>query len=98
MTRFLAKGMFRIDRDGPVTVVFGDVVEGVIRKGMAVHIPLDGGLSVAVKIEAIEFVDRIAERISHIGLVIRNQPGMGEGLRLEKLNSGSVVLEVTESK
>ncbi len=97
MARFHVKGTFQLDGDGPRAVIYGDVVEGTIREGMSVQIPFNGSLSMAARIEAIEFLDNVSERISHVGLVLDVEELAQEEVELiQSLNIGGETLEITD--
>jgi hypothetical protein len=67
MARFHAQDTFTIpSRD--VFVIAGDVVEGQVSKGMTVHIPLNGGLSMTATITALEHIS--TDGPAEVGLVI----------------------------
>ena len=97
MAKFHAKGSFKIDRNGLRTVIFGDIVDGTIRHGMKIHIRFNDSLSMTSEIEAVELVDRITDRVSHVALVLRVEEDADEEADLfASLNVGDEVLEVTE--
>ncbi len=58
-------------RSGGRTAVYGDIVEGEIKKGMSLLIPFNPSFSMAVEIEAIEFIDIEIGKESRIGLVLK---------------------------
>lgn len=59
-----------LNLEGVRAVVYGDVVEGTIKKGMKLIIPLNGSLSMSAVIEEIEFLDKRPEKIAHMALVL----------------------------
>jgi len=67
--KFLAVGSFLL-RSRNLFVVVGDVVEGEVREGMELVLPLNGTLSVNGKITAIEYVDVSHEQRCYLGLAI----------------------------
>ena len=56
--------------EGIRTVIYGDVAEGEIARGMRIKIPLNGALTTSAAIEAIEFLDRRSEQKGYLALVL----------------------------
>jgi hypothetical protein len=68
-TKFFAVGSFLL-RSRNLFVIVGDVVEGEVRAGMELALPLNGTLSVTGKISSIEYVDVSHQGRSYIGLAL----------------------------
>ncbi len=67
--RFLAVGSFLL-RARNLFVIVGDVVEGEVREGMRLALPLNGSVSVTGVVSSVEFVDILHEKRSYVGLAI----------------------------
>ena len=98
-TRFHAKGIFKIDRNGPRVVIYGDVSEGTVRKGMKIAIPLNGATSLMLEIEAVEYLDRRSTREGFVGLVLVPDGADEDNWEIiEALRIEDEFLEVTDDK
>ena len=67
--KFLAVGSFLL-RSRNLFVIVGDVVEGEVREGMQLVLPLNGSVSVTGVVNSVEFVDILHEKRTYIGLAI----------------------------
>ena len=65
--KFQIRGSFHLSGRG--FVLYGDVVEGVIRSRMNLHVPFNSQLAMEVPIGSVEFVDGTRTG-SHVALVI----------------------------
>lgn len=66
--KFYALGSFLL-RSRNIFVIVGDVLEGEVAPGMRILLPL-GGITMATRVAAVEYVDVIHEGKSFIGLAI----------------------------
>ena len=67
--RFKAVGTFHL-QSRRLFVIYGDVTEGEVRPGMRVELPLNSGLVVTGRIDAVEFVDMVPQQRAYVGLVL----------------------------
>jgi hypothetical protein len=51
-------------------VIYGDILEGVVRAGMDVVLPLETLRGIRRQIASVEFVDNIGKRKAWLGLVV----------------------------
>ncbi len=65
---FYASGSFLL-RERRLFVIVGDVLEGEVRAGMKLSVPL-GGIALTTRVASVEFVDVIHERKAYLGLAI----------------------------
>jgi hypothetical protein len=94
-TRFRAHDTFCI-HSRRMFVITGEILEGTVRVGMQVEMPLNDAVSMTAPITAVEFVDGPG-RQSRIGLGIRYEDEV-ELATWQGLNiGGGVVLTVSES-
>jgi hypothetical protein len=69
MATFKAAGTFQL-RSRESVVIYGDILSGEVRSGMCVVLPTSPGASMTRTIAAVEFVDRLLQQRSYVGLVI----------------------------
>ncbi len=94
--KFHAIGTMTLDLDGIRGVIYGDVVEGTVKEGMSITIPFSSALNMTAVIEAIEFLDNVSEKISHIALVIDPEGDPEESAELiTSLGIEDEVLEIS---
>ena len=90
--RFKANEAFRIKRPKSVFVASGDDMDGIIRRGMTLHVPVNHAVAIAAEIQSIEFVDAKTGDAAHVGLVFHDD---GDGAQLlESLDLEGELLEV----
>jgi hypothetical protein len=93
MPKFQVNTTLVITRDKDTFVIMGSIVEGAIREGMFVHIPLNSSVAVTARIDCIEFA-RVAGGREDICLCII--PDDAEELDfLKALNIGNETLEIS---
>jgi hypothetical protein len=90
--RFLVQGVFHL-KSRELFVVYGDVLEGEVRPGMEIVLPLNSQLSLELSIEGVEFVDGTPTGF-HIGLAIKLDEDLDLSL-LQGLNLSAEVLTVS---
>ena len=97
MPRFHVLGTYELDRHGKRTLLFGDVLDGTVRKDMLIVIPLNDSLNAVCEIEGIEMLNDKVRKQGYVGLLIRGEeePGDYDGL-LASLPLKDKVLEVQE--
>ena len=69
--QFNAKGSFTLNKDVLHSVIYGEIIEGKIEKGMHVLVSLSGAATVEFEIENIEYIDIISEKKSYLGLILK---------------------------
>ena len=96
--KLYAKGAKAIDRGEKRAVIFGDILEGEIHKGMIVRIPFNSKFAMYCEIENVVHADRIKEEESSIALVLKpdENPDEEAALILD-MDIGNEVLEVTSA-
>ncbi|MCP4111827.1 MAG: hypothetical protein GY749_40925 [Desulfobacteraceae bacterium] len=96
--KFHAEGTLVINIGGrKKNTVYGDIIEGVIKKGMHIYIPLNKSFNLSFEIEGIEFIDKRSEQKAYVCLVLKPETDTGEYTELlETLNIGDEILEITD--
>jgi hypothetical protein len=85
--------VFRIKRPKSVLVALGDVVDGIIRRGMTLHVPLTHAVVIAAENQSIDFVAAKIGDAAHVGLELHDD---GDGAQLfESLDLEGEILKVT---
>ncbi len=71
---FLAKGTMTLERnERKASVIFGELIEGTIEKGMHVSIPFNPSLSMTCEVESVEYKDVKLGSESYIALVLTTE-------------------------
>jgi len=90
-----AKGTAIICKREKRLVIYGDIVEGTVKKGMYVLIPINPSFSLSIEIESVEYMDNIKEKESYIALVLKPEENVEEEIDLiQCLDIGDEVLEI----
>jgi translation elongation factor EF-Tu-like GTPase len=85
---FEIRDVFKISGRG--VVLGGQVLSGIIRKGMRVRLALNGVTAIEATVTAVEIIDRV-DRTADIGLVIDVQDPDGVSLWKQLCEPGRVV-------
>lgn len=92
--KFHAIGTFTIDTRN-LFVIYGDIVDGVVKAGMFLNVPLNSAVTIDDPIHSVEFVDRSDG--SHVALAFKlddpNDAAVWKGL-----NIADELLEITDRK
>jgi hypothetical protein len=98
-TKLHSKGTTIISKREKRLVIYGDIVEGTVKKGMYVLIPINSSFSLRIEIESVEYMDKIKEKESYIALVLKPEENVEEELELiQCLNIGDEVLEIGDAE
>lgn len=72
-------------------IIFGDLIDGEIARGMKFDTPTDGGTHVHGKVDSIEYVDFMSLREAHPALVLHCDDEKDLDLWRDKLREGLVL-------
>ena len=75
-------------------VVSGDILSGVVKKGMTMKIRMNSGLAVALPIESVEFVKKIEGSELGLTTICRDADELS---LLQALNVGGEQIEIEDS-
>jgi len=94
IAKFKAAGTRTIQRNGPRTLIYGEILEGLVSKGMWVNIPFGQSISIDCLIEAVEFTNFRENAKRNICLVLKCANGVEDHSLLEMLDFESEILEI----
>ena len=89
---FESIGSLRIDDSR--FAIYGNILSGKLSSGQTVVIPLNGSKSITLRIDSIEFLDRIRENISYVALTFHKLDGETVDL-LKSHNLANAMLEIS---
>jgi len=94
-----AKGTTIICKREKRLAIYGEIIEGNVKKGMHVLIPINSGLLIKIEIESVEYLDKIKDGKSYIALVLKPEENVEEEIELiQDLNIGDEVLEICSAE
>ena len=76
------------------SVIFGELIEGTIEKGMHVSIPFNPSLSMTCEVESVEYMDVKLGSESYIALVLTTEGEPEEAELIMALNINNEELKV----
>ena len=97
--KFKAKGTTILHKGEIRAVIYGDIIEGEVQKGMHVQIPFNDSVFMGSEIESVEYMDKSENKDSYIALVIKPEENPDEEAEfIQGLNIGDEILEIVEAK
>jgi hypothetical protein len=94
IAKFKAVGLYTIQQNGQKTLIYGEIIEGVVSKGMIVNIPFGRSISIYCVIEAVEFTNIREDTKRYIGLVLKCENGDENQALLEMIDFKNEILEI----
>ncbi|MGV7224747.1 MAG: hypothetical protein ACQ9MH_24915 [Nitrospinales bacterium] len=94
IAKFKAAGIHTIQRNGPRTLIYGEILEGLVSKGMWVSIPFSRSISIDCLIEAVEFTNFRENAKRNICLVLKCANGDEDQTLLDMLDFENEILEI----
>ena len=94
IAKFNAVGIHTNQRNGQKNLIYGEIIEGVVSKGMIVNIPFGRSISIYCVIEAVEFMNNREDGKSYVGLVLKCENDDENQSLLEMLDFKDEILEI----
>ncbi len=94
IAKFKAVGIDTNQRKGQKILIYGEILEGVVSKGMIVNIPFGRSISIYCVIEAVEFMNNREGGKSYISLVLKCENDDENQSLLEMLDFKDEILEI----
>ena len=88
---FEAVGALRIDDRR--FAIYGNILTGELTRGQSVAIPFNGSVSMTLKIDSIEYMDRLQDRTAYVALTFHKLDDETVEL-LESFNIGGETLDI----